>query len=141
MNMTPSDPLADPFDHSVRTLRVPDELRGDVRGKVLISLLRPAFLVGLFAALCAAIMFAGRSRYTSSAIPSNASLPISAYNDIQSQLFTDYATELKALDIRRSATDDRRAEMSSLETRLAQEKATNKVVRTRITDSMHSSLS
>jgi peptidoglycan DL-endopeptidase CwlO len=49
---------------------------------------------------------------------------ISAYNDIQSQLFTDYATELKALDIRRSATADRRAEMSSLEKQLAREKAT-----------------
>ena len=49
---------------------------------------------------------------------------ISAYNDIQSQLFTDYATELKALDIRRSATADRRAEMSALEKQLAREKAT-----------------
>jgi cell wall-associated NlpC family hydrolase len=49
---------------------------------------------------------------------------ISAYNDIQSQLFNDYATELKALDIRRSATADRRAEMSALEKQLAREKAT-----------------
>ena len=49
---------------------------------------------------------------------------ISAYNDIQSQLFSDYATELKALDIRRSATDDRRAQMASLERELAKEKAT-----------------
>jgi peptidoglycan DL-endopeptidase CwlO len=49
---------------------------------------------------------------------------ISAYNDIQSQMFSDYATELKALDIRRAATDDRRAQMASLEKRLAQEKAT-----------------
>jgi len=49
---------------------------------------------------------------------------ISAYNDIQSQLFTDYATELKALDIRRSATADRRSEMSALEKQLAREKAT-----------------
>ena len=38
---------------------------------------------------------------------------ITAYNDIQSQLFADYSTELKALDIRRSATADRRAEMAS----------------------------
>jgi hypothetical protein len=31
-----------------------------------------------------------------------------AYNDIQGQLFADYATELKALDIRRTATATRR---------------------------------
>jgi peptidoglycan DL-endopeptidase CwlO len=49
---------------------------------------------------------------------------ISAYNDIQSQLFADYATELKALDIRSAATDDRRAQMASLEKQLASEKAT-----------------
>ena len=49
---------------------------------------------------------------------------ISAYNDIQSQLFADYATELKALDIRRSATGDRRAQMAALEEQLAKEKAT-----------------
>ncbi len=49
---------------------------------------------------------------------------ISAYNDIQAQLFDDYATELKALDIRRSATDDRRAQLSALETQLGREKAT-----------------
>jgi cell wall-associated NlpC family hydrolase len=48
---------------------------------------------------------------------------ISAYNDIQSQLFSDYATELKALTIRRSATDDRRAQMAGLEKELAKEKA------------------
>jgi peptidoglycan DL-endopeptidase CwlO len=48
---------------------------------------------------------------------------ISAYNDIQNQLFSDYATELKALDIRRSATGDRRAQMAALEQQLAKEKA------------------
>jgi peptidoglycan DL-endopeptidase CwlO len=49
---------------------------------------------------------------------------ITAYNDIQSQLFADYSTELKALDIRRSATADRRSEMARLEKQLAKEKAT-----------------
>ncbi len=48
---------------------------------------------------------------------------ISAYNDIQNQLFADYATELKALDIRRSATGDRRTQMAALEQQLAKEKA------------------
>ena len=48
---------------------------------------------------------------------------ISAYNDIQNELFADYATELKALDIRRSATGDRRAQMAALEQQLAKEKA------------------
>ena len=46
---------------------------------------------------------------------------IAAYNDIQSQLFADYTTELKALDIRSSATDDRRARMAALEKELAKE--------------------
>jgi predicted nucleic acid-binding Zn-ribbon protein len=44
---------------------------------------------------------------------------IAAYNDIQSQLFADYTTELKALDIRRGATEDRRAQMAALEEQLA----------------------
>jgi peptidoglycan DL-endopeptidase CwlO len=48
---------------------------------------------------------------------------IAAYNDIQSQLFADYSTELKALDIRSSATDDRRARMAALEEELAKEQA------------------
>ena len=48
---------------------------------------------------------------------------IAAYNDIQSQLFADYTTELKALDIRSSATDDRRARMAALEKELAKEQA------------------
>jgi peptidoglycan DL-endopeptidase CwlO len=48
---------------------------------------------------------------------------ISAYNDIQSQLLADYGKELKALDIRRSATDDRRAQMAALEKQLSKEKS------------------
>ena len=48
---------------------------------------------------------------------------IAAYNDIQSQLFSDYSTELKALDIRSAATDDRRARMAALERQLAKEQA------------------
>jgi cell wall-associated NlpC family hydrolase len=48
---------------------------------------------------------------------------ISAYNDIQSQLFTDYATELKALDIRRAATRDRSAQIATLEKQLRKEQA------------------
>jgi cell wall-associated NlpC family hydrolase len=49
---------------------------------------------------------------------------ISAYNDIQTQMLNDYATELKALDIRKSATDQRRAQMNALEQQLAEDKAT-----------------
>ena len=49
---------------------------------------------------------------------------MAAYNDIQSQLFGDYATQLKALDIRRAATATRGAEIARLEQRLAEEKAT-----------------
>ncbi len=49
---------------------------------------------------------------------------ISAYNDIQTQLLDGYATELKALDIRASATDDRRAQITALEEQLADDKAT-----------------
>ncbi|MEO6511357.1 MAG: C40 family peptidase [Nocardioides sp.] len=49
---------------------------------------------------------------------------MSAYNDIQTQLFSDYATELRALDIRQSATDDRRAQIASIEQQLADDKAT-----------------
>jgi cell wall-associated NlpC family hydrolase len=49
---------------------------------------------------------------------------MSAYNDIQTQLLADYSTELKALDIRKSATDDRRAQISAIEQQLADEKAT-----------------
>jgi cell wall-associated NlpC family hydrolase len=49
---------------------------------------------------------------------------MSAYNDIQTQLLADYSTELKAHDIRKSATDDRRAQISAIEQQLADEKAT-----------------
>ena len=49
---------------------------------------------------------------------------LAAYNDIQSQLFADYATQLKALDIRRAATATRGDEIARLERRLAEEKAT-----------------
>jgi peptidoglycan DL-endopeptidase CwlO len=48
---------------------------------------------------------------------------MSAYNDIQTQLLDDYSTELKALDIRKSATDDRRAQISAIEQQLADDKA------------------
>ncbi len=48
---------------------------------------------------------------------------MSAYNDIQDQLFADYATELKALDIRRSATGDRRARWPRSRSSCAKEKA------------------
>jgi cell wall-associated NlpC family hydrolase len=48
---------------------------------------------------------------------------ISAYNDIQAQLFTDYATERKALAIRRQATRDRSAQIAVLEQQLRKEQA------------------
>ncbi|WP_242665424.1 MULTISPECIES: C40 family peptidase [unclassified Nocardioides] len=49
---------------------------------------------------------------------------MSAFNDMQSQLFDDYATELKALDIRRAATEKRAAQVAETQKRLAEEKAT-----------------
>jgi cell wall-associated NlpC family hydrolase len=49
---------------------------------------------------------------------------MSAFNDMQSQLFDDYSTELKALDIRRDATEKRTAEVAKTEKQLADEKAT-----------------
>jgi len=49
---------------------------------------------------------------------------MSAFNDLQSQLFDDYATELKSLDIRSDATEKRAAEVAQLEKKLAEEKAT-----------------
>lgn len=49
---------------------------------------------------------------------------MSAYDDLQGQLFEDYSTELKALDIRRSATEKRAAEVADLKKELAEEKAT-----------------
>ncbi|MCB0894747.1 MAG: C40 family peptidase [Nocardioides sp.] len=49
---------------------------------------------------------------------------MSAYNDMQDQLFDDYATELKSLDIRSDATAKRAAQVAELEKRLGAEKAT-----------------
>ena len=49
---------------------------------------------------------------------------MSAFNDMQSQLFDDYATELKALDIRRDATEKRAAQVAETQKKLAAEKAT-----------------
>lgn len=49
---------------------------------------------------------------------------MSAFNDMQSQLFSEYATELKALDIRRDATEKRATEIAALEKKLAAEKKT-----------------
>jgi peptidoglycan DL-endopeptidase CwlO len=48
---------------------------------------------------------------------------MSAYNDMQSQLFDDYATEAKALDLRSSATEQRADKVASTEKKLAQDKA------------------
>jgi len=48
---------------------------------------------------------------------------MSAFNDLQDQLFTDYATELKALDIRRRATEERAAEVAAIEAAMGREKA------------------
>jgi peptidoglycan DL-endopeptidase CwlO len=47
---------------------------------------------------------------------------MSAFNDLQDQLFTDYATELKALDIRRQSTEKRAAEVAAIEQEMAAEK-------------------
>lgn len=49
---------------------------------------------------------------------------MSAYNDMQDQLFDDYATELKSLDIRSDATAKRAAQVSELEQKLGDEKDT-----------------
>ena len=49
---------------------------------------------------------------------------MSAFNDIQSNLFENYATELKALDIRREATQKRSAEVAATKKKLASAKAT-----------------
>ncbi|MGH3361868.1 MAG: NlpC/P60 family protein [Nocardioides sp.] len=49
---------------------------------------------------------------------------MSSFNDIQSQLFDNYARELKALDIRRDSTRQRLAQAAELEDQLAREKAT-----------------
>lgn len=47
---------------------------------------------------------------------------MSAYNDMQSELFDEYATELQALDIRRDATEKRAADIAAIEKKLAAEK-------------------
>jgi peptidoglycan DL-endopeptidase CwlO len=47
---------------------------------------------------------------------------MSAFNDMQDQLFEDYATELKSLDIRSDATEKRAAQVAEIEQRLAAEK-------------------
>ena len=49
---------------------------------------------------------------------------MSAFNDMQSQLFDEYATELKSLDIRTDATEKRAGEIAALEKKLAAEKKT-----------------
>jgi cell wall-associated NlpC family hydrolase len=49
---------------------------------------------------------------------------MSSYNDLQSQLFDDYATEAKALDIRRAATERRAAQVADLTKQLGADKAT-----------------
>jgi cell wall-associated NlpC family hydrolase len=48
---------------------------------------------------------------------------MSAFNDMQDQLFDDYATELKSLDIRSDATEKRATQVAGLEQELAAEKA------------------
>lgn len=47
---------------------------------------------------------------------------MSAFNDMQDQLFDDYATELKSLDIRSDATEKRADQVADLEQELAAEK-------------------
>ncbi|MBA8803978.1 cell wall-associated NlpC family hydrolase [Nocardioides ginsengisegetis] len=49
---------------------------------------------------------------------------MSAFNDLQSSLFEDYSTEVKALDIRREAYEKRSAEIAATKEKLAKEKAT-----------------
>ena len=49
---------------------------------------------------------------------------MSSFNDLQSQMFSDYSRELKALDIRRDATAHRANQVSELKAQLAKEKAT-----------------
>ena len=49
---------------------------------------------------------------------------MSSFNDLQSQMFSDYSRELKALDIRHDATVRRASQVSDLKAKLADEKAT-----------------
>ncbi len=46
-----------------------------------------------------------------------------AFNDFQNQLFDDYGTELQALDLRRSATAKRAAQLQATQEQLGDEKA------------------
>ncbi|MEV7428766.1 MULTISPECIES: NlpC/P60 family protein [unclassified Nocardioides] len=48
---------------------------------------------------------------------------MSAFDDLQDQMFGDYTTELKALDIRRDATEERAAQVAEVKDQLADEKA------------------
>ncbi len=47
---------------------------------------------------------------------------MSAFNDMQDQLFDDYSTELESLQLRTDATQDRAQEIAKLKERLAEEK-------------------
>ena len=49
---------------------------------------------------------------------------MSSFNAIQNGLFADYSTQLKALDLRRAATEKRRDQLADIEKQLADEKAT-----------------
>lgn len=49
---------------------------------------------------------------------------MSAFNDMQSEVFEDYDTELRALDLRSSDTQDRVDEMAAVKRRIAHEKET-----------------
>jgi cell wall-associated NlpC family hydrolase len=49
---------------------------------------------------------------------------MSAYNDLQTQLFDSFTTEAKALDLRRKATEQRAAEIQKKQAQLAAEKQT-----------------
>ena len=49
---------------------------------------------------------------------------MSAFNDYQDQLFSDYAREAKALDIRARATQKRADEVAKIKDQLGREKAT-----------------
>ncbi len=49
---------------------------------------------------------------------------LTSYNDLQSQMFSAYSREAKALDIRQGATEQRLDEIAAAEQRLADEKAT-----------------
>jgi cell wall-associated NlpC family hydrolase len=49
---------------------------------------------------------------------------MSSFNDLQSQMFSDYGRELKALDIRHDATARRARQVADLKAQLGEEKAT-----------------